>query len=225
MLYIDHIFSPNLLYKPNFKCDHITLYGSLQNKSKIENVLSDVKKSIKKYPIYNQDYQVTIFIVNEHIFDIFKVFSMFGGDIDGINLFDRIFISSDLVTIGTRKNRYLYQIFVHEIVHSLQAKRYGGFIKEKIRTPKWVHEGYAVYTSRSKSYKEEESDIKKFLDIYRKSKFEKFNSYDMYRVYGLMVQYAIEKMHKSIDELHQGEVSRNDVLALLLKDYNISTKE
>jgi len=40
--------------------------------------------------------------------------------------------------------------------------------------------------------------------------------------YGMMVRYAIEKMHKSVDDLHLGKVKYNEVFNLFLREYHIT---
>ena len=40
--------------------------------------------------------------------------------------------------------------------------------------------------------------------------------------YGMMVRYAIEKMHKSVDDLHLGKVKYDEVFNSFLREYHIT---
>ncbi len=111
-------------------------------------------------------------------------------------------------------------IMVHEAVHVMQNSTYG-FFYMAFKMPYWVKEGYPIYSARPLSeYKEKEiiEYIKKTNDI----EISKWNIFDQDQFHGLMVKHAIEKMHKSVDDLHLGKVSYDEVYESLLKEYNIT---
>ena len=51
------------------------------------------------------------------------------------------------------------------------------------------------------------------------------NNNENYTLWALMIKHAIEKMHKSVDDLHLDKVSYDEVLDSLLKEYNSSNKK
>ena len=86
----------------------------------------------------------------------------------------------------------------HELVHILQHDKYGYFTI-RFKTPSWVAEGYATY--RQAKFDGVEID-----DLYVS---------DDYMFYGALVKHAIHEDHKTVDELHLGEVGYSDTLRSL----------
>ena len=84
--------------------------------------------------------------------------------------------------------------------------------------PKWIIEGYAVYVSESNNINDEE---KEFLSWVYNIGIKNIGAGDEYRLWGLMVKYTIEVMHKLVDDLHLGRVAYDEVFYSLLDEYNI----
>ena len=132
----------------------------------------------------------------------------------------KVDITNDTIVSNERDKILLSIVISHELVHVWQNSVYGSFgpFNQLIKS-NWVREGYATYASEDVSPKlKTEDGIRKFLKKYfNSSRY----SYDLWR---LMVKHAIEKMHKSVDDLHLGKVDYDEVLDSLLQEYNI-TKE
>lgn len=102
-------------------------------------------------------------------------------------------------------------VLSHELIHVWQEKNYG--LVRFLLLSDWVKEGYAVYVTEHFN-----KDKINFLN----NDFNNYDKRDWYKLWGLIVKYAIEKMHKSIDDLHLGKVDYDEVLDSLLREYNIT---
>ena len=121
-------------------------------------------------------------------------------------------------------------LLTHELVHAWESERYG-FIQSFVVTSVWVKEGYATYIAKQEDslFKmivdklQIKNDITEFVKYYMKhnSDIVKHSPAD-YLFYSLMVKHAIEKMHKSVDDLHLGKVDYDEVLNSLLREYNVT---
>ena len=79
-------------------------------------------------------------------------------------------------------------------------------------------EGYPVYITNDPIM----HDPKIVKDALANAKHVKCSQKEAYALWGLMVKHAIEKMHKSVDDLHLGKVDYAEVLDSLLREYNIT---
>ncbi len=114
----------------------------------------------------------------------------------------------------------------HEMVHVFQYHKYG-ILEMIFRAPYWVKEGYPTYVTYNMYLgKVDEKKLLRsiILRSYRELPEQTHISYS-YLIYALMVKHAIEKMHKSIDELHEGKVSYDEVLGSLLEAYGVAMKK
>jgi len=107
------------------------------------------------------------------------------------------------------------------MIHVYQMKKYG-WATFMFKTPTWVKEGYATYSSRDLYTDKPKEVLQDFIANYPHMKSNHISA--QYKVWMLMIKHAIEKMHKSVDDLHLGKVEYDEVLDSLLNEYNI-TKE
>ncbi len=120
------------------------------------------------------------------------------------------------------KNGYttkLSLVLAHELVHVWQNQRFTTWIKPSFLTKNaWYIEGYAVCITDDPIMHDKALIDKALKNIENINRFHK----EAYALWGLMVKHAIEKMHKSVDELHEGKVSYDEVLSSLLREHNIT---
>jgi hypothetical protein len=215
---IIYFFSP-LYYKEKFNIENISIYYNDKNFVENKSFYKPLQKSIKKIKsdlIYDSKIHVDIFFVdNRFVFELLTFFH----DYIAINFYDKIFIDKQYVYDESKNTSLAYSEIVHEVIHSLQAKRYGGWIRTSIIMPYWVREGYAVYSSRLLKF---DSDTVEFISGIQDMYLDSMSENKKYIIYGLMVKHAIEKMHKSVDDLHLGKVDYDEVLDSMLREYNIS---
>ena len=150
---------------------------------------------------------------------MFQATPLLGYKASAVNMFDTIFVKIKDMGEGQRKYENLREILTHEAIHTLQAMKYGGLIKQKIVTPYWVQEGYPTYIVSSQV---NSKNFKKFIIYYKKHGLEGMRSYEKYVFYAFLVKHAIEKMHKSVDDMHLGKVDYDEVLDSLLREYNVT---
>ena len=214
-----YFLSPSL-YKEKLYFKNVSIYANDRNFLENKFFYLSLKKAMKKIesePIYNKKIQVDLFFVDSRF--IFELLTFF-HDYIGINFFDKIFIDKNYVYEDNENNSSLiYSEIVHELTHSLQAKRYGGWIKTIIAMPNWVKEGYSVYCSRILKF---DNNTIKFISGIQDIYLDDMSENKKYIVYGLMVKHAIEKMHKSVDDLHLGKVEYDEVLDSLLREYGVA---
>ena len=105
-------------------------------------------------------------------------------------------------------------VLSHELIHVWQEKQYGFF--KFLMMNEWVKEGYAMYAT--------EDNLTQGIEYLLDRDFEELDGKEWYVLWGLMVKHAIEKMHKSVDDLHLGKVDYEEVLDSLLREYNITKR-
>ena len=129
-------------------------------------------------------------------------------------------LEKNIVYASNGASENLDAILVHESVHVMQNSRYG-WLYSSFKMPYWVKEGYAVYSAWALSrYKKQE--LVSYLLKVKNIQFEHWDAFTKDQFYALMVEHAIEKMHKSVDDLHLGKVDYQEVLSSLLQEYNIT---
>ncbi len=178
----------------------------MENNETFLRTFNEAKKRLENLPIYSENFQVKIEFVDNRF--LFKFQGFFLDNI-ALNLFDKIVIDH---TISTTSSEIKTEI-MHEVIHTLQAKKYGGWIVSRLKIPDWVLEGYAVYISRENLTDGQQ----KFLQYC--FNHNKLSTPDWYRLVGLMVKHAIEQMHYSVDDLHRGKVDYDTVYKDMMKRY------
>ena len=218
IVYLCIYFFSYLFYEYKTSNNHIIVYSNfvqIEHRS-INDLIEQVDSRLKESPLYYSDYNVDIHIVDSE--NLFLILSFF-MDIDAFNFLDRIFIYSNSSQKSDLHN-YIYEEMVHEILHTFQYKRYGGIVQSKISIPFWVREGYPVYFSRKKLVLADEGvRLLKKIYVYGAKNL---SLPDQYQLSGMLVRHAIEKMHKSVDDLHLGKVDYDEVLDSLRREYNIT---
>jgi len=190
--------------------------------------LKAVDDYLRKYPLYDENISTDIYVVNSDWMyillspaDIISGWESFANTIIGSNIFIRkVDFRKNKSYLGSREEN-LDAILAHEMTHVYQMKKYGWF-PFMFKTPTWVKEGYAMYSSRDLYIDNPKEVLQDFIANYPHMKSNHISP--QYKVWMLMIKHAIEKMHKSVDDLHVGKVSYDEVLDSLLQEYNI-TKE
>jgi len=206
----------------------------IQEENSLHEILTQIENKLKKVDIDFQELQADIFIEKG---DVLFTLSLIPG-MQLINFASAITIGKNIFIPNSdiKQNQFMLQaykdnetgllseVLAHELVHIWQNKKYGNTIFSQWFKPKWVMEGYAVYSSeREKVLNKPKEKIKHFLEK-SKALSAHIRQDGAYILWGLMIQHAIEHMHKSVDDLHLGKVSYDEVMESLLNEYNISKK-
>ena len=192
-----------------------------------KNYLDDVHAYMRKNKLFNLTEEIEIHLLNDKL--IYALLNPIewlpGRQTFGITLGSKVFVrdadiaqNKSYASNDTAEN--LDAILVHEATHAMQHEKYGLFYTA-LKTPYWVREGYPIYSVRALS-KYKEKPIIEYMIKTKDVNIKAWNVFVQDQFYGLMVKHAIEKMHKSVDALHLGEVNYDEVLDSLLREYNIT---
>ena len=205
-----YLFS-GYFYNYKLKTDNMTIYFNedMKDNEKFIKAIKNAEEVLKDNILYNNNYSVQIYLADYKLLYNYMA-TPFHIDTVAINLFDHISIRNEDIKASKNRYHFLSKEIVHEVIHTLQAMKYGGWIKSGITLPTWVKEGYAEYIEENKI---PHSNPKKFL--------QNNNNNENYTLWALMIKHAIEKMHKSVDDLHEGKVEYDEVINSLLVEYNI----
>jgi len=221
-------FFSHLLYDIQYNNDNVTIFSNdkYYDKAGYDAILETITQHINN--TYKKDTNIEIYIVNnEFLYTLHNPLEFLPNSTTyAVTQGSKIFVKNaniDKNLIYGYKNdtrpENLDAVLVHEIVHILQSNKYGWFASI-IKTPYWVKEGYPIYSASALSvyFKED------FMQYAKKQNFREFSVFEQDLFYGFMVKHAIEKLHKSVDDLHLGKVNYDEVLQSFLQEYNI-TKE
>jgi len=199
---------------------------SLKEKEKLVQIVTQVKKNLSKSNIDLSKISANILIEKD---DLYYQMSLvpgmqllsFGG---ALTFGNRIFLPNADID----QEKFIYPnghsvefslVLSHELIHVWQNDRYTTwFVPSFSSKIAWYMEGYPMYVTDDPLIRDT-ALIKKALkhpsNVNRHGR-------EAYALWGLMVKHAIEKMHKSVDDLHLGKVSYGEVLDSLLEEYNIT---
>lgn len=189
------------------------------------NYFVQVKEHIFKNQLYEENININIYILNDkNIYGILNPIEWLPnrqtfGVTQGTKVFvGKVNIEKNKVYSATNANENLDALLVHEAVHVMQNNKYGWFYTS-FRMPHWVKEGYPIYSARALSIYTEKWLIDYLVN--KDADIENWPIFSQDQFYGLLVKHAIEKMNKSVDDLHLGEVAYDEVFYSLLDEYNI----
>jgi len=132
--------------------------------------------------------------------------------------------TKNIVTIQFSKfDKEFIEVLEHELIHTWQFSHFS--IYETLKMKHWVKEGYPTYIADLKSLFRDKQEKHDFLHWYiNEVGITNFRdtSKENYAFSALMVKHAIEKMHKSVDDLHLGKVDYDEVLDSLLREYGVA---
>jgi hypothetical protein len=211
-----------------YKYKKIHMYtNQKQITSKEISYLKHVDNYLKNSYLYDENISINIYIVNNSWLyalmvpsEIPYMWKSFAVTMMGSNI---VFKKVDFIknkTFYGKKEENFDAVLIHEVVHTLQANKYS-WINIMIKTPVWVREGYPTYVAKKLYIDKPQNVLKDFIKNYPHMHSNHHIS-EQYKLWMLMVKHAIEKMHKSVDDLHLGKVDYDEVLDSMLQEYNVS---
>jgi len=212
------------LFNFTLKYNNITIHSKTKIKDSLDAYFRKPIDYLKNDTLYIKNKHINIFFLNDSLMYTFlnPIEWLPNRQTYAVTQNSRIHIKHvdlkhQLVYIKSKNNypENLSSIFIHEALHVYQNEKYGWFYTS-FMMPYWVKEGYPIYKSdRFSNFSM--SKLKKILQK-NPNKLEDLSTFSKDRLYALMVKHAIEKMHKSVDDLHLGKIAYNKVLKSLLKN-------
>jgi len=225
---IQIIYPKFFIYEYNYKNIHLYSYIKIPNQKKLHQEIDKALKPLNKHHlVFDAKETINMYIGDDILFYLsmypglqFLYMDTIARTING-EMFMRNFNAQTMNMKDNKGDIAFYKVLSHELVHIWQSQNYaiiGKFLWRKT----WVLEGYAVYASESQDSRlQTDTKIKSFLQKYYNNS-KSFREKGSYSLWGLMIKHAIEKMHKSVDDLHLGKVEYDEVLDSLLNEYNIT---
>jgi len=222
----------DIFFTYKYQYENLTFYTNqniVANKI-FDTILNDADIYLKAHNIELKNLNANIYILNNSFLytsTMIPFSQIFLTNSDAYKLFNSIYfkyvdIDKNMVYANSKKQypSKFSIVLAHELVHIWQKNRltYINFFM----LPQWIKEGFPVYVSQE--FDKKIKDKKDFITWVQNNK-NKSSMSDFCALWGLMVKHAIEKMHKTVDELHEGKVEYDEVLNSLLKEYNITKEE
>jgi len=200
------------------------------NNENTSHYFSKIEKTLSTNTLYSKKVNIDFYLfTNKYMYKIFNPIEWLPNrQTFAVTQSRHIFVKNADITKNkayASNNTYenLDAILVHEAIHVFQNAKYG-WIYTSFKMPYWVKEGYPIYSARSLSLYGEKEIIEYMLKT-KDTMINKWTPFVQDQFYGLMVKHAIEKMHKTVDELHEGKVDFNEVWDSLLVEYNTTKEE
>ena len=220
-----YILVPHLA-KNKYLYDNITFYTYHKvNDSNVSDYFDKVQSMIINNPLYSQKMNIDIYLLNNSLIytllnpiELLPRRQTFAMTYQESIFINHANIRNNKAYASNKVSEHLDAILLHESVHVMQNSKYG-WLYTSFKMPYWVKEGYPIYKSDEYST----YPMKKVLEFIKKdvNQIKNLTIFEKDKLYALMVQHAIEKMHKSVDNLHLGKVDYDEVLDSLLHEYNI----
>jgi hypothetical protein len=181
---------PQLLFNRHHKFGNISVYHDVSESADLVANLPQAETLLKKSPLYDEEQQYNIFIVNQNF-----VYSILSADFSSsafaiTNIFNNIIIREcdDFLEFCFSKAkehnmRSLSGLIVHEATH-VDIRSKFGFLNEFL-IPSWKKEGLCDYVAESSSY---------INDGIKDTK-----AYDYY-LYRLLAEYAINVKKLEVED-------------------------
>ena len=207
-----HFFMPNEFTK--------------SEKEKLDEVIIFLKETLSNANININSINANVFIEKE---DLYYKLSLVPGmqfipSATAVTLGNYIFLPNaniikQLLTSQKGHSNNLSLVLAHELIHVWQNNTYARWLNPSFLSRFiWYIEGYAVYLTDDPIMYDQNVIETVFKNPIKINRFQK----GAYALWGLMVKHAIEKMHKSVDDLHLGKVDYDEVLDSLLREYNVT---
>ena len=221
-----------LVFSHRYDVGHITFHTthrlSFDERKALSQMVASAENQLKRMGMAIDDLKADVFLDKSDLFfklslvpgmqlmDFGSAFT-FGSTL----LLPNADIAHDRLVLQSKQTYALSLALAHELVHVWQNRRYGLRFFPIIVQKTWLVEGYAVYVTDDKIMYDQK--ILRRIFANNDASFER-HSGEAYALWGLMVKHAIKDMHISVDDLHRGKVSYDEVYRSLLAKYRLPNK-
>jgi len=230
------ILFPQRLFANKIKYKNFTVYSNDKIDDNIKIVLDNAMNLVQKSELYDSNYKYNIILCNN------SFYNKIDDRLLGVGRTARATLKNVIikVRIDPKKNlafptfhkaceESLTEVIAHEMIHCLQAHKYGILKFNPFRHPEfWKLEGYPEYISKQKELSSKDysltSDIDRYLnleskatDIWVLSEEGGCEVPDYYYKGKLMMEYLMDIRHLSYDQILRDAASENIIYQEMIK--------
>ena len=222
------IFYPQSLFANKFEHNQFVVYYDKDyniEKEAFQSILDNAYQLVEKSELHNPDFRFRLFLAHDNIYN--KIEGLQGGDVLARATAWNIVFKQDIDIVNNRMYTErstvdLTELIVHEMVHVLQADRYGLFNFSPLKHPPiWKLEGYPEYIARRKPLSSDSYDLRKemqrFVSANENSKRETFEAVEghfmpTYYFKGrIMTEYLMNIKGMTYDEILKDQRTEEEV--------------
>ncbi len=222
------ILLPQKLFAQRITYKQFTVYSNQEIDAGIKAVLDDATILAGKSELYDPGYSYNIILCNKSIYNkidgaLFGVGRTAGSRLHNVIIMVGIDVKKNLAFTTFHKacTQNLSVVISHEMIHCLQAHKYGIWKFNPFRHPVfWKLEGYPEYISRQRELLDRDysfsSDIDRYVklraknrDIWISSREGGCEVPDYYYKGKLMIEYLIDVRHFSYDQILKDTTSED----------------
>jgi hypothetical protein len=226
------IFSPQVLFAHSVEYKKFTVYYSESFDEPNFNIrLDDAYELIQQSELHDSNYHFEVFLAHNHIFNEIENLQGKGPIARATAGYFTIKVPIDParnIALRPGSSADLTYLLAHEMIHNLQANKYGMINFSPIKQPpKWKLEGYPEYIAKRNTLKHPEynfiHEIERYLklqseasDIYLEVKENVFLPFYYYKG-RLMVEYLMDVKGLTYDQILQDTRSEDEIFNELLE--------
>jgi len=236
------IFCPQSLFANKFEHNQFTVYYNKDyniEKEAFQVILDNAYEIVEKSELHNPDFKYKIFLAYNNIFN--KIEGLQGSGVIARATAWNIIFKKD---IDLKSNRMytdrsvvdLTQLMAHEMVHILQADKYGLLNFSPLKhPPMWKLEGYPEYVARNTYLNSETYDLRKEIHRFvsadedaKRETFEAVEGHFMPTYYfkgRIMVEYLINIKGMTYDAILKDQRTEEEVFNEMVQWMKESKRE
>ena len=230
------ILFPQESFAKKLSHNKFTVYANDNVDDKIKTVLDNAMILVQKSELYDSNYEYNIILCYNSFYNRIDDKLLGEGRIATARL-NNVLIKAKIdpeknlafATLPKACEEDLTEVIAHEMIHCLQAHKYGIIKFNPFRHPEfWKLEGYPEYISRQKELSAKNyslmADIDRYQDLKRNTKDIWISAEeggciapDYYYRGKLMIEYLIDIKHLSYDQILKDTTSENTIYKEMIK--------
>ena len=230
------ILFPQRLFAKKVSYKNFTVYSNNNVDEGIKIVLDNALILVQKSELYHSNYEYIIILCNNSFYNkiddkVFAAGPTARSRLKNVIIKVRVDPKNNLAfpTFHKACEVNLTELIAHEMIHCLQANKYGILKFNPFRHPEfWKLEGYPEYISKQKEFSDKDysltSDIDRYVnlkskatDIWLSSKEDGCEVPDYYYKGKLIMEYLMDVKRLSYDQILKDTTSENTLFLEMLK--------
>jgi len=230
------ILFPQKLFAKKFSYKRFTVYSNANVDDEIKIVLDNALILVQRSELYDPDYKYNIILCDHSFYNkiddkVLGIGRTARATLKNIIIKVRIDPKKDLAfpTFHKACEKSLAEVIAHEMIHCLQANRYGILKFNPFSHPDfWKLEGYPEYISKQKEISGSDYSLTGYIDRYVDLKGKAADMWisseeggcevpDYYYKGKLMMEYLIDIRHLSYDQVLRDTASENRIYQEMIR--------